>query len=108
MLIDLTTLSEDELIALNRRIIERLELIRSARNLAQLSRFAVGMMVEFDAEDGRTVTGTVARLNQRTATVVSPSGRWRVSPSLLRAADAPPVSTASSSRVIAMPSRQRK
>jgi hypothetical protein len=108
MPIDLTTLSEDELIDLNHRIIERLQLIRSARSLAQLSRFAVGMVVDFDTEDGRTVTGTVARLNQRTATVVSPSGRWRVSPALLRLADAPPIPTTSSSRVIAMPSRRRR
>ena len=107
MPIDLTTLSEGELIDLNRRIIERLQLIRSARSLAQLSRFAVGMVIEFDTEDGRTVTGTVARLNQRTATVVGPSGRWRVSPSLLRVADTPPKSTTSISRVVAMPSRRR-
>jgi hypothetical protein len=85
-MLDLTKLSEDELIDLNRRIVERLRLIRSARHLTQLARFAVGMTVEFDTDDGRTVSGTVARLNQRTATIVGPSGRWRVSPSLLRAA----------------------
>jgi hypothetical protein len=36
---DVTKLSEDELIELNRRIVERLQLLRSARSLAQLARF---------------------------------------------------------------------
>ena len=107
MLIDLTEFSEDELIALNRRIVERLQLIRSAKNLTQLSRFSVGMVVEFDTDDGRTVSGTVARLNQRTATTVTASGRWRVSPSLLRVLDAPQASTGSGRRVVAMPPRHR-
>jgi hypothetical protein len=106
MLIDLTKLSEDELIELNRRIVERLQLVRSAKSLTQLARFSVGMNVEFDTEDGRTVNGTVARLNRRTATIVSASGRWRVSPSLLRVADVPQAAT-TDSRIVAMPPRRR-
>jgi hypothetical protein len=104
MLPDVAKLSEDELIKLNRRIVERLQLLRSARSLAQLARFSVGMVVEFDTDDGRPVTGTIARLNQRTATVVTASGRWRVSPGLLRpsenAADQQAVP-----RVVALPRR---
>jgi hypothetical protein len=71
MLPDVTRLSEDELIELNRRIVERLQLLRSDKSLAQLAKFSVGVVVEFDADDGRTVSGTIARLNQRTATVVT-------------------------------------
>jgi hypothetical protein len=89
MLPDLAKLSEDELIELNRRIVERLQLLRYAKSLAQLSRFSVGMVVEFDTDDDRTISGTIARLNQRTATVVTASGRWRVSPRLLRAVSTP-------------------
>ncbi len=106
MFLDLTKLSEGELIELNRRIVERLQLMRSARSLTQLARFSVGMIVEFDTDDGRTISGTVARLNRRTATVVSPSGRWRVSPSLLRMPGVSQASTASDSRVVAMPRRR--
>ena len=102
---DITKLSEAELIELNRRIVERLRLMRSAKNLTQLARFSVGMMVEFDAEDGRTITGTVARLNQKTATVITAAGRWRVSPSFLRPAPAAHDSAALPSRVVAMPRR---
>jgi hypothetical protein len=102
----LTKLSEDDLIELNRRIVERLQLIRSAKGLTQLARFSVGMVVEFETEDGRTISGTVARLNRRTATVVTPSERWRVSPSRLRTADVSHASGTPAARVVAMPRRQ--
>ena len=104
--LDLTKLSEGDLIDLNRRIIERLQLLRSAKSLAQLAHFSVGMAVKFDTDDGRTISGTVARLNQRTVTVVTASGRWRVSPSLLRTAAAPQARGAASPRVVALPRRQ--
>jgi hypothetical protein len=102
MLPDLSKLSEDELIELNRRIVERLQLLRSAKSLAQLAKFSVGMAVEFDGDDGRTVSGTIARLNQRTATVVGASGRWRVSPGLLRPARTSSTTT-QSARVVELP-----
>lgn len=106
MFLDLTKLSEDDLIELNRRIVECLQLLRSAKSLTQLARFSVGMAVEFDADDGRTITGTLARLNQRTATVVTASGRWRVSPSFLRTVGVPHASGTPAPRVVAMPRRQ--
>jgi hypothetical protein len=102
--LDVTKLSEDELTELNRRIVERLQLLRSARNLVQLGQFSVGMVVEFDTGDGRTISGTIARLNQRTATVVTTSGRWRVSPSLLRTAV--PHAKTHEARIVALPRRQ--
>jgi hypothetical protein len=99
--IDLTRLSEDELVDLNRRIIERLQLIRSAKQLTQLAGFTVGMTVEFSTEDGRVIRGSIARLNRRTATIVAPSGHWRVSPSLLRIVDAK--ETPAPARIVPMP-----
>jgi hypothetical protein len=105
MLPDLTKLSEDELIELNQRVVERLRFLRSVRSLTQLAEFSVGMVVEFDTDDGRRISGTVARLNRRTATVVTASGRWRVSPSLLRTA-AQPVGKTRTARIVAMPGRQ--
>jgi hypothetical protein len=69
MSIDLTRFSEDELLDLNRRIVERLRLMRSARQLVELTRFTVGMRVEFTTDDGRTLQGEITRLNRKTATV---------------------------------------
>jgi hypothetical protein len=104
--LDLTKLSEDDLIELNLRGVERLKLVRSAKSLAQLARFSVGMAVQFNTVDGRTISGTVARLNQRTATVVTPSGRWRVSPSVLRAVDALQGARMRSARVVTLRERR--
>jgi hypothetical protein len=102
---DLTRLSEEELVELHRRIGERLQLIRSARHLTQLARFSVGVVVEFDPGDGRTIRGTISRLNRRTATVVAPSGSWRVSPALLRVVDAKDIVDATVGRVVPMTRR---
>jgi hypothetical protein len=52
--LDLTQLSEGDLIDLNRRIIERLQLLRSAKSLAQLAHFSVGMAVIFEVLSGHT------------------------------------------------------
>ncbi len=104
--VDLTSLSEDELIDLNRRIVERLQLIRSAKFLTQLSRFSVGMTVEFNTDDGRLIRGSIARLNRETVTIVAPSGRWRVAPSLLRIVEAREASEAPT-RVVSMPQGRR-
>jgi hypothetical protein len=82
--IDLTRLTEDELIALNRRVVERLRFIRQARTYQTMAAFNVGDIVSFTPEAGRTMVGTVVRLNQKTATVCTREGeRWRVAPSLL-------------------------
>lgn len=107
MLLDLTKLSEDELIEWSRHIVERLRLLRLTKSRAQLASFSIGMVVEFDTDDGRTISGTVARLNQRTATVVTAAGRWRVSPSLLRTATAHAPKT-QSPRVVALTRRPDK
>jgi hypothetical protein len=75
--IDLARLSEDELLDLNRQIIERLRLMRSARQLINLTRFTVGTHVEFTTDDGRILQGEMIRVNRKTATVCSnPSGHW--------------------------------
>jgi hypothetical protein len=64
------------------------------------------MTVEFALDDGRTITGTVARLNQKTATVVTAAGRWRVSPALLRPVSRALSATKPASRIVAMPRRR--
>lgn len=104
--LDITHLSEDELLELNRRIVARLEFIQSAKRLTRLAQFSVGMTVEFAMDDGRTITGTVARVNQKTATVVTAAGRWRVSPSLLRTVPQAHDSSTRVSRIVAMPRRR--
>jgi transcription antitermination factor NusG len=47
-------------------------------------RFAKGDKVKFETRSGETITGTVARINQKTVTVNTPTSQWKVSGSLLK------------------------
>jgi hypothetical protein len=97
--VDLTRLTEAELVALNQRVVERIKVLRQRRYHASMAVFDVGDRVSFRPELGREVVGTVVRLNRKSVTVVGPHGdEWRVAPTLLtkvegRAADAGKVAT---------------
>jgi hypothetical protein len=83
--VDLTRYTEPELIALNRRIVERIRHLRQGRCRESMSELAIGDRVAFQPERGVVVTGTIVRLNRKSVTVVaSDATQWRVSPSLLR------------------------
>lgn len=77
-------LSEQQLIQLNRMVIERLKLFHKAKSIVELSKFACGDKVSFEYE-GRTRFGTIIRLNQKTATVIADDNvTWKISPGFLR------------------------
>lgn len=84
----LATLSEDDLVALNQRLVERLQL-PALREEPRRTRHLNGRN-DREIRNGRkpTISEPLARLNQRIARVVCASGPWPVSPSLLRAAAA--------------------
>jgi hypothetical protein len=104
-----TRLSEDVLIDLNRRIVERLRLIRSARQPVEVARFTVGMSVEFTSDDGRTLQVEITKPNRKTATVCcNPSGHWRVSPTLLRPIAHAHESDTHGPRALSMPEGHRQ
>jgi hypothetical protein len=84
MELDLAVFSEDELIELNHRIIDRLHSLQQQRRLRQMARFNPGDAVSFSPEPGRTILGKVIRANAKTITVIASSGqRWRVAPQFL-------------------------
>jgi len=77
-------LGEDDLRYLNRLIIDRLKLIAQARSTVLLSQFNVGDRVSFPTSSGIHKTGTVQKLNKKTASIVTDDGeRWNVAPGLL-------------------------
>lgn len=79
----LDKLSEEQLIALNKKIIERIRILHKARQLCSMSKFSAGDLVYF-MNNGRKVSGVIIRLNQRTVTVTVEGGaQWNISPSLL-------------------------
>jgi hypothetical protein len=78
-------LNEDDLLFLNRLIVERLKLISQARSTSLMVRFTRGDRVGFQVPDGRRLEGIVLRLNKKTVSIATDDGRqWNVAPGLLR------------------------
>lgn len=86
MLTRLDQFTEEELIHLNRLIVERLRLMRQVRDHQAMIQFRVGQRVMFTSSDGRLVRGMLTRYNRKSVSLISDEGmRWNVSPGILRA-----------------------
>lgn len=78
-------LGEEDLLFLNRLIVERLKLISQTRATTLMTSFTRGDRVGFQAPDGRMLEGMVLRLNKKTVSVVTDDNhQWNVAPGLLR------------------------
>ncbi len=86
--IDLTGLTVEQLIELNRDVVARAKLLRQKESYKALAKFNVGDRIYFETLEGRTVKGTIVRLNKKSATIeCEHHQRWNVSPHLLRKSD---------------------
>jgi len=89
--IDIDTLTESELIDLNRKIIERLRLLQQMRAHRHMLEFKIGDRVTFQADGRGTVEGMLTRYNRKSVTVLTDDGHhWNVSPALLSRVPATP------------------
>lgn len=83
--LDLTKLTEQELIELNRRVVDRIRILREARCLDSMVEFNLGDRVTFKPDGGHEIIGTVVRRNRKSITVATTDGhQWRVPPSFLK------------------------
>jgi hypothetical protein len=84
MKIDLSQLTEPELVDLNRRIVERLRMIRQVHAHVKMLEFTIGERVCFQTDE-RRVDGVLVRYNKKSVTVVTDGGEhWNVSPAFLQ------------------------
>ncbi len=84
MTIDIDKLTEDELIELNHRIVERLKFLESMHAHNEMTRFSRGERVSFRPSGRDRQIGTLVKFNQKTVTVITESGqKWTISPQLL-------------------------
>lgn len=88
--IDIDSLSEEELVDLNHKVVARLRFLHQMRSHSAMLDFRIGERVKFHP-DGRPVAfGTLTRYNKKTVTVVTDAGEnWNVAPSLLTKVDSP-------------------
>lgn len=85
MKIDISKISEAELIDLNNKIVERLRFLRQMRTHEQMLEFNIGERVTFQPEGRDPLIGMLTRYNKKTVTVITDDGQhWNVSPRFLR------------------------
>ena len=90
MKIDITQLSEKDLVALNRQIVERLRFLQQMRAHAKMLEFRVGDRVSFQPAGRPVLFGILVRYNRKTVTIVTEGGeQWNVAPALIRVSGEP-------------------
>ncbi len=91
MEIDISKLSESELVELNTRIVERLRFLHQMRAHEKMMEFSVGERVSFQPQGRGMTTGILTRYNKKTVTVITDDGgHWNVAPGFLRKASESP------------------
>ncbi len=85
MVINIESLSYEELLELNHIIVERLKFLDSMNTQQQMMLFNPGDKVSFAHPTQGRQTGTLLKYNKKTVTIITTSGqKWNVSPHLLR------------------------
>ncbi len=84
MNIDIDKLTEEELVELNYRVVERLKFLESVHTHNEMMQFTPGEQVSFEPPGKGRLIGTLINFNKKTVTVIAESGqKWNVSPHLL-------------------------
>jgi hypothetical protein len=85
MKFDIDSLTYEELVDLNQKIVERLKFLDSMHTHKEMMRFSPGDQVSFEAPGREKQFATLVKYNKKTVTVITESGqRWNVSPHLLQ------------------------
>jgi hypothetical protein len=81
---DIDSLSEEELIELNHKIVARLRFLNQMRSHSAMLEFRIGERVKFRPAGRPDMVGILTQYNKKTVTVITDSGEhWTVSPGLL-------------------------
>jgi hypothetical protein len=81
---DIDSLSEEDLIELNHKIVARLRFLSQMRSHSKMLDFRIGERLKFRPDRRPEITGILTQYNKKTVTVITDSGEhWRVAPGLL-------------------------
>lgn len=82
---EIKKLGAEDLLFLDRAIIERLNLMAQAKSTLLMADFHAGERVRFQGPDGISKAGVIIRLNRKTASIRTDDGyRWNVFPGFLQ------------------------
>ena len=105
---DIDSLSEEELIELNHKIVARLRFLSQMRSHSTMLDFRIGERVKFRPDGRPEVTGILTQYNKKTVTVITDSGEhWRVAPGLLSKVEAAPTGSARREEIKVVPLSHR-
>ena len=86
---DIDSLSEEDLIELNHKIVARLRFLSQMRSHSAMLDFRIGERVKFSPGGRPDMVGILTQYNKKTVTVITDSGEhWRVAPGLLSKVEA--------------------
>ena len=77
---DLHKLSDNELLSLNHEIVALLRTRHRHDRRQELSTFNRGTQVSFRGPEGKPLSGTIVRVNQKTLTIATEHGTWKIDP----------------------------
>ncbi len=84
MKIDIDSMSYNELVELNHKIVEKLKFLDSVHTHEEMMQFSPGDQVCFEPPGREVQFGTLVKYNKKTVTIITETGRkWNVSPYLL-------------------------
>jgi uncharacterized protein YkvS len=66
------------------QVVEAIKLQRTYNARQTARALSVGSMVTFEGRGGKMITGVVEKINQKTVVVNTPTGKWRVTASMLK------------------------
>ena len=66
------------------QLIEAFKLQRTYLARQSARSLTVGAMVTFEGRGGKMVTGVVDKINRKTVVVTTPTGKWRVTASMIK------------------------
>jgi hypothetical protein len=88
--IDIDSLSEEELVELNHKVVARLRFLHQMRSHSAMLDFRIGERVKFHPDGRAVLFGTLTRYNKKTVTVITDAGEnWNVAPGLLSKVESP-------------------
>jgi hypothetical protein len=106
MEIDIDSMSYDELVELNHKIVEKLKFLDSMHTHKKMMQFSPGDQVCFEPSGRGKQFGTLVKYNKKTVTVITESGqKWNVSPHLLRKVKNVKSSKSSQGKIIDLPKK---
>lgn len=82
-MIDFNQYSMQELIQLNRELVEHMRVRNQRDSQRSMERFQLNERVSFQANNGDIIEGIIIRFNQKSVTIKTSLNEWRVAPQYL-------------------------